>query len=332
MGRRSRRASRRSVKKISACVVVCGVGIVAGLLAGPAPDKVQANQAFSQGQTDPGASRPANLQIADAATPSLLSASLAIASLSSGPVSAADLSPSQVVAMRFEPEGGMPTAQPKAQPSSRAAAKPAPAGYDLASASERTVTLPPLKTASLSPHPTYASLTDTPFTGGAFSNEPAANELTSGQAVQDKSSSSEQALAYAPATPVEHAPAVTTPPVVKRVVAPPRPVSPTNTVLNNAQIASLHERLKLSNYQQQMWPAVESALRDIVYKQARNDPSRTSSYRTQKEPPLIDTASPEVQRLKSAAIPLIMSMSEEQKQEVRNMARLMGLEQLASAF
>jgi hypothetical protein len=234
--------------------------------------------------------------------------------------------------MRFEPEGGLATAQPKAQPSARSATKPAPAGYDLASASERTVTLPPIKTAALSPHPTYASLTDTPFTGGAFSNEPAASDPATGQAAQDKSSSSEQALAYAPAVPVAHAPAVTTPPV-KRVVAPaPHPVSPTNTVLNNAQIASLHERLKLSNYQQQMWPAVEAALREIVYKQARNDPSRKSSYRTEKEAPLIDTASPEVARLKSAAIPLIMSMSEPQKQEVRDMARLMGLEQLASAF
>ena len=74
------------------------------------------------------------------------------------------------------------------------------------------------------------------------------------------------------------------------------------------------------------------ALRDIAYRQARNDASRKSSYRSEGQAALIDTGSPEVQRLKSAAIPLIMSMNEDQKQEVRTMARLMGLEQLASSF
>jgi hypothetical protein len=39
-----------------------------------------------------------------------------------------------------------------------------------------------------------------------------------------------------------------------------------------------------------------------------------------------------VQRLKSAAVPLIMSLNDDQKQEVRTMVRLMGLETLASQF
>ena len=47
-------------------------------------------------------------------------------------------------------------------------------------------------------------------------------------------------------------------------------------------------------------------------------------------PPSTATAS--VQRLKSAAFPLLMSLSEDQKQEVRTMVRLMGLENLASQF
>ena len=46
----------------------------------------------------------------------------------------------------------------------------------------------------------------------------------------------------------------------------------------------------------------------------------------------IDPDSVPVQRLKSAAFPLIMSLSDEQKQEVRTMVRLMGLENLASQF
>jgi hypothetical protein len=39
-----------------------------------------------------------------------------------------------------------------------------------------------------------------------------------------------------------------------------------------------------------------------------------------------------VQGLKSAAVPLIMSFNSEQKEEVRNLAHVMGLDQLASQF
>ena len=44
----------------------------------------------------------------------------------------------------------------------------------------------------------------------------------------------------------------------------------------------------------------------------------------------LDPDSAEVQRLKSAAIPLIMSFIHEQKDEVRNLAHVMGLDKLAS--
>jgi hypothetical protein len=39
-----------------------------------------------------------------------------------------------------------------------------------------------------------------------------------------------------------------------------------------------------------------------------------------------------VQGLKSAAVPLILSFNAEQKDEVRNIAHVMGLDQLASQF
>jgi hypothetical protein len=39
-----------------------------------------------------------------------------------------------------------------------------------------------------------------------------------------------------------------------------------------------------------------------------------------------------VQQLKSAAFPLIMSFDEEQKSQVRQLARNMGLEQVAASF
>ena len=54
---------------------------------------------------------------------------------------------------------------------------------------------------------------------------------------------------------------------------------------------------------------------------ARQDPLAT-----------IDPNSDEVQRLKSAAFPLIMSMNEDQKREVRMLAQVMGLEQVAASF
>jgi hypothetical protein len=76
-------------------------------------------------------------------------------------------------------------------------------------------------------------------------------------------------------------------------------------LLNDAQIASIRTRLHLTPDQESMWPAVEAAL---------------------------DPDSDAVQGLKSAAVPLIMSFSEEQKSEVRNLAHVMGLDKLASEF
>ena len=46
----------------------------------------------------------------------------------------------------------------------------------------------------------------------------------------------------------------------------------------------------------------------------------------------IDTNSAEVQQLKSAALPLIMRLNDEQKREVKSMAYIMGLESVASSF
>jgi hypothetical protein len=46
----------------------------------------------------------------------------------------------------------------------------------------------------------------------------------------------------------------------------------------------------------------------------------------------IDPNSPEVQQLKSAAFPLIMSLREDQKQEVRQLAHTMGLSKVATMF
>ena len=46
----------------------------------------------------------------------------------------------------------------------------------------------------------------------------------------------------------------------------------------------------------------------------------------------VDPNSPAVQQLKAAAMPLLTSFSDGQKSEVRQLARLMGLEQVAQSF
>jgi hypothetical protein len=101
-------------------------------------------------------------------------------------------------------------------------------------------------------------------------------------------------------------------------------------VLNDAMIASIRQRLKLTAEQQKLWPAVEAALRKIVYTsaamtpQGRGQPGGATAY--------IDPASTEVRELKSAALPLIMRLNDEQKREVRMLAFVMGLEAVASQF
>jgi len=99
-------------------------------------------------------------------------------------------------------------------------------------------------------------------------------------------------------------------------------------VLNDAQIASIKSRLHLSPDQEQMWPAVEAALRNIAYAKSRD--RRRHGGASAAEVAALDPYGPEVQGLKSAAFPLIMSFSDEQRSEVRSIAHVMGLDQLAS--
>lgn len=105
----------------------------------------------------------------------------------------------------------------------------------------------------------------------------------------------------------------------------PKRVEQQKLLLDDAQIASLRTRLKLSPTQEEFWPAVEVTLRNVIRQHARN--SRKSSPGVT---PQIDVNSAEVQQLISAAVPLIMRLSEEQKREVRALARIIGLETVAS--
>ena len=96
-------------------------------------------------------------------------------------------------------------------------------------------------------------------------------------------------------------------------------------LLDDAQISALRTRLKLSPTQDEFWPAVEVTLRNVVRQHARKTRKDNPRGATQ-----IDVNSPEVQGLISAAVPLIMRLSEDQKREVRQLARIIGLETVAS--
>jgi hypothetical protein len=151
----------------------------------------------------------------------------------------------------------------------------------------------------------------------------------------------EQALAYAAGAPAAE-PVARTPapppaptsraaaphPPEKREVLLARAVKESAFVFNEAQIASIKQRLALTPDQQRYWPAVAAALRSITRQRAPDGSVKVAAGRGT----AIDPNSPEVQRLKSAAIPLIFTMREEQKHEVRMLAHLMGLESVAASF
>ena len=125
----------------------------------------------------------------------------------------------------------------------------------------------------------------------------------------------------------------TAPPKAQAASTPARRVtSRSSNVLNDAQIASLKQRLKLTAEQERMWPAVEAALRKIVYTKDAMNPQTRAAQSSGSPTTYIDPSSAEVRQLKSAALPLIMRLNDEQKREVKMLAYVMGLEAVASQF
>ena len=125
------------------------------------------------------------------------------------------------------------------------------------------------------------------------------------------------------AAPAEMPVAPLAPPKPK-LAARPQPQK-SYALLSDVQIAGIKERLKLSSDQEAYWPAVESALRAVarkIHATRKADPNATGVP--------IDPDAEEVQQLKSAAMPLLFQLREDQKQEVRTLARVIGLERVAS--
>jgi hypothetical protein len=178
---------------------------------------------------------------------------------------------------------------------------------------------------------------------GAVSNKQAKNDRLPVATVA--LASSEPAQPAAPAAPLRLAFASSTPADIEAskmpapVATPPTPVAPppkpklvnkpapqkTYVLLSDVQIAGIKERLRLSADQEYYWPAVETALRAVarkIHATRQGDPHATGAP--------IDPDAAEVQQLKSAAMPLLFQLREDQKQEVRTLARLIGLEKVAA--
>jgi hypothetical protein len=133
-----------------------------------------------------------------------------------------------------------------------------------------------------------------------------------------------QAIAPA-ASPAPTTVTASLPPKPKAVV-PPKPQPQKNyALLSDIQIAGIKERLKLSSAQESYWPPVESALRAVARK---IHAGRQANPGAGGMP--IDPEAEEVQQLKSAAMPLLFQLREDQKSEVRSLARIIGLEKVAS--
>ena len=134
--------------------------------------------------------------------------------------------------------------------------------------------------------------------------------------------------AYASTAPADLGiPKVTAPaaaPAKPKAVSKPQPQK-NYALLSDIQIAGIKERLKLSSAQESYWPPVETALRAVarkIHAKRQADPNAGGMP--------IDPEAEEVQQLKSAAMPLLFQLREDQKNEVRSLARIIGLEKVAS--
>jgi hypothetical protein len=124
-----------------------------------------------------------------------------------------------------------------------------------------------------------------------------------------------RSLADEAAGSIQSAPAVV---AVKKAIVVPKLDKESGFTL--AQISEIKASMNLRPDQEQYWPQVEVVLRDL----ARQFAAQKAGGKK------VAIGAAEAQRLYWAAGPLIMSMTEEQKQEIRRVARAMGLGQVAS--
>jgi hypothetical protein len=115
----------------------------------------------------------------------------------------------------------------------------------------------------------------------------------------------------------------------KPAVAPThRQAQRSNAVLNDSQIAGIKQRLNLTPDQERYWPAVEAQLRRMEYKKDALDKKATRGVRLAS----VDMSKVDIEGLKSAGFPLVMSFSDDQRRELQSLAHLLGLESVMSGL
>lgn len=146
-------------------------------------------------------------------------------------------------------------------------------------------------------------------------------------------------LAYAgsPPAPQNPASAALMPkprPTVREAAAHPVPKAPAKPkhnpeddqlVLSDGQIERIKTALALTPDQEAYWPAIAAELRAI----GRAQPKRSA---TKGAAPKLHVDDDSVQRLYTAATPLVMRLREDQKKTVRQLALMLGLQEVASAI
>jgi hypothetical protein len=119
-------------------------------------------------------------------------------------------------------------------------------------------------------------------------------------------------------------PAAAAPPkvAVASLLPKPKPKPRSNAVLNDSQLASIKRRLNLTPEQERYWPAIEAELRKMEYTKSQGG-NRTAS---------IDMSKVNVEGLKSAGFPLVMSFSDDQRRELKSLTHLLGLESVMAGL
>ena len=137
-------------------------------------------------------------------------------------------------------------------------------------------------------------------------------------------------VAAFPAPSAVEPPPKVVPPVVQ--VPPPKPVPPKpkppvvdhryDGVLTTAEIGRIRTALKLTPDQEPYWASVAAVLRDVGRRQIEEVDSG--------QKPSFDLPNDLSSRLYGAAMPLLGTLREDQKEEVRRRAKMLGLESVAS--
>jgi zinc resistance-associated protein len=101
--------------------------------------------------------------------------------------------------------------------------------------------------------------------------------------------------------------------------------SASHIVLNEGHIAHLRATLRLTPDQEKYWPPVAAALRSVIREQ-RGEAAGSEHYQlaSMTSRPALDSS--KIQRVTSAAMPLLATLSAEQKRHAMRFARSIGLE------